>query len=255
MIETLVIVDSVRMLVRRPSLASAAALCIALCACSDGVGTPFIVSAEYSFDAAAATDAEPEPAMTERDTGTATTPPAPLRDAGTPKPSDCRSLDEKWPDEDKRAARELFARLSELRFDNKSTCRVSNVRPWKPSSQLECSARMRFEEEAMERWTATTPAFEFIEDTDEALQAVDRMERAGVPTAGLGGYELVISNAESVESIVEAVEAQLPVLCRLVWPPYSELVGAARRGHVWVVDFAPAPPSQGDPRPGPGGGH
>jgi len=248
LIVTLVIVDSVRM--PRPPLLASAVLCTALYACSDGVGRPF-TAAEYSGDAAVdAGPDEAEPAMTEADTGTKM--PAPPRDASTAKPRDCRTLEDEWPDHDKRAARELFKRLDELRFENKSECGESSLRSWQPSSQLDCSARMRIEEEGVERWTATSPTFDFSDDPNETGKVVDRMERAGVQSAR-AGYELVISNADSVQSIVDAIEER--VLCRLIWLPYSPLVGVSRSYHVWVVDFAPAPPPQGDPRPGPGGGH
>jgi len=217
------------------------ALCLLTFACTNGEGIPLVMS-DASVEAAAdggvdaALETPPAPRM---DAAMPTTQP---RDAGTvPKPSaaksECEKLEDEWPASTAQDADALLSRLDVLRAMTMSACGWPAVGPLRRNSKLECAARIRLDEGEPLAFRDFEPSITPVESRDARRKLYERLDRADF-NEPVDIYELLITNTNSLESFVNSMQENLPILCTTIAAVQGQLAGAARKDHVWVVYFS-----------------
>jgi hypothetical protein len=237
------------------ALSACATACL-LCACSEGVVQPLILASLDGGDAATVSVTAGRSSQ-RADGGGETDVDEPATSELT---SECQLVNgSTWPTEYAADATKLVQQINTLRTTTTGVCGPT----FGPFFALEqdptfmCAARLRLPDRSAQRNPNSPPsATQWIdrEQKTEANDPRDRGKRAGVKDNGAKIVsEIIFFNFTTVEEILDAVEDDPGVsqkFCSTALFPLLTLVGAARYGNVWVLDFGSPTGGTGRP-PGP----
>jgi len=230
--------------VRTLPLAGLGVLC--LMGCTNGVGRPFVQIDSFVGDAssdAAMPEGDRDATPAVMDAGA---PPKP-KDAGPnmPKPL-CQQLEDNWSYSADREAEKLVEALNFLRANRGMVCQRSNpTPPLMNRAELACAARQRLHGVPIAR-PEGSPSLDLIDgEYPRAFgDFYDRVLKAEL-VQGTPFAELVIENANSMESVVNELLERPDVVCDYLTPPFVNLFGVAKVEHVWVIDLGNSGPFGG----------
>jgi hypothetical protein len=174
--------------------------------------------------------------------------------------SECQLVNgSSWPTEYALDAAKLVQQINTLRTATTGACGPT-FGPFFALEQdptFQCAARLRLPDRSSQRNSTTASSVTQWIDRDQKTEPNDprdRGKRAGVKDNGAKIVsEIIFFNFATVEEILDAVEDDPGVsqkFCSTALFPLLTLVGAARYGNVWVLDFGSVNGSSGRP-PGP----
>jgi hypothetical protein len=230
-----------------------AALCFFALACTDGVGRPLVLSDAWlgAADGGYEDSRVEDPSSPPMD---ATMPATRPKDGGAnppkpPQPATCEQLGDTWSREAAQDADELLDVLDYMRENAMNVCGWPPLPPLRRNEKLECSARLGASDERKQNQGDFMPRAEIIFGRDKDFTG--RLDRAGFNDATLV-LELLITSTNSLETFINSIRDHTDnrnKVCSAALADPMQLAGAARKGHVWVVDIAvPNPTFPGGPR-------
>jgi hypothetical protein len=242
------------------ALFSAAIACLLLCACDDGRGRPIEFLPDGSVDGGGGNALESAGRS------------GSLRDANVDDEAtetlECEHTEHTWPAAYATDEMKLLEQINLLRTTNGMCTHPFGATPLalESDANLRCSARLGVPKDPRGPGGGR-PTFELAWNVEPEQKPAepggirDRGRRAAVKDAKVLA-EIVVRGVSSVNGIMDFLREDPDFaagLCSLVtYPPFS-IVGVARSGNVWVLDFAvrigsgpPHPTSSGTGNSGPG---
>jgi len=219
--------------------------CLFVYACTGGKGSPII-----------AVDADAGDALAGSIGGRSGRSDAAVTDVDEPKvtqTSECRRVESMWQSSYASDENKLFERINQLRANPASLCssQFPGLPPLEWDPALQCSARLRLAGgEGGPRGPNSGPSYYSTFDSFDPrgpdqgpLHDREKLANARVDA------EVIFSNVSKVDAVLDVLEETPEYagnFCIIAVTPFITVVGIARYGNVWVLDFSST--ASGTPR-------